>query len=234
MLQMFKKVTLNRLMQVAIALVLLVGSVFFLKFAIASIISTRPDMAIVDLERHATIKDINTIEQHISRLKIAINLFPVNANLYSLTGRYLSLLSQLNNQTPSESPNYFFATAIKLEPTVYQHRSWHVLYLYKQNGWTLELNESLETALILGKYERLSQKILLPIAFKNWEKLTPRNQQYIHQMLDNMFSTHIHFFRLALKVAQKYCVAELLIEHARDEEQANTIKSKLNTQRGCV
>ncbi|MBL4630160.1 MAG: hypothetical protein JKY14_03045 [Paraglaciecola sp.] len=54
----------------------------------------------------------------------------------------------------------------------------------------------------VGRFEKLSQQKLLPIALANWQHLSKTNQQNTHRMLDNMFSTYIHFFRQALTVAE--------------------------------
>lgn len=232
--KMFARLSIQRIVQICIGLALLVGSLFFLKLAFASIIATRPNMAIVDLERHATTSDIELIEQHLSRLGTAIQLFPSNANFYSLAGRYHVLSDKFDQDKSrlSEAP-IFFAKAVELEPTAYQHRAHKVQYLYKQNGWTQEVNQELEAALKVGKYEKLTQTLLLPISFANWNKLTDNNQHYTHQMLDNMFLTHQHYFRFALRVAQKLCVVSLLGTHAQNAKQTNAIDVGLGRQQGC-
>ena len=88
-------------------------------------------------------------------------------------------------------------------------------------------------ALNIGKYEKLPQNILLPIAFENWSALPHSEKKYVHLMLGNMFTTNPHFFRQAVMVAEKYCKLDLLKEHAINPQQTKEINAKLKKHRGC-
>ncbi|MEP1444778.1 MAG: hypothetical protein ABJK37_01515 [Paraglaciecola sp.] len=191
-------------------------------------------MAVVDLERTANANDHEELSLLFNRVQTAINLFPSNANFYTLAGRYHILLGQ-KKQTgfaPTRTAQ-FFAKAIELEPTAFQHKAWQTDYLYQQYGWSKDIDIKLNRALEAGKYEKLSQQKLLPIALENWQKLSNTNQLNTHKMLDNMFSTYIHFFRQALQVAAKFCAIDILVTHAINPQQTNEIKVKKGKQRNC-
>jgi hypothetical protein len=222
-------------LQSLLAVVLLIGCGLCLKLCVASIIATRPFMAIVGLERSADTNDIKELVMHFNRTQTAIELFPSNASFYTLAGRFHLLLSQKEpSKYASATTGTFFEKAIELEPTAYQQQAWQTHYLYQQNGWSQDIDIKLDSALEVGKFEKLSQQKLLPIALANWQHLSKKNQQNTHKMLDNMFSTYSHFFRHALRVAEKHCALDLLVNHAINSQQTNEISAKKNKQKKCA
>ncbi|MBU3004344.1 hypothetical protein [Paraglaciecola arctica] len=224
----------QRILQSLLSVLLLIGSGFCLKLCLANIIAARPLMSIVDLERTANVDNVKELTKHFNRMQTAIKLFPSNANFYTLAGRYHLLLNQSKQAEYSlASTAQFFAKAIELEPTAFQHQAWQTHYLYQHFGWSKDIDIKLSRALEVGKYEKLSQQKLLPIAFENWQKLSKTNQLNTHKMLDNMFNTYINFFRQAVRVAEKYCVLDLLVTHAINAQQVNEIEAKKANQRRC-
>lgn len=225
----------HRILQSLLAIVLLIGCGLCLKLCVASIIAARPLMAIVDLERSASTNDIKELVMHFDRTQTAIELFPSNASFYTLAGRFHLLLSQKEpSKYASATTGRFFEKAIELEPTAFQHQAWRTHFLYQQDGWTKDIDIKLDSALKVGRFEKLSQQKLLPIALANWQHLSKTNQQNTHKMLDNMFSTYIHFFRQALRVAEKHCALDLLVNHAINSQQTNEINAKKAKQRRCA
>lgn len=226
----------QKILAVTIGIMLLITALFYLQLAIASLLVTRPSMAIVDLERKSSNQNSEQIKLQLSRVEMAIDLFPQNAGFYSLAGRFQRLLNEKNHQEADvDQAARYFAKAVELEPTAYKHKTWQAWYLYQQFGWTSEISHTLDTALVSGKYEVMSQKLLLPIALANWQKLSAASKYGTKQMLNNMFLLrNTHFSTFAVKTAQKYCVVGQLAEHAQNNDQTKLIQSALLRQQGCA
>ncbi|HBY86826.1 MAG TPA: hypothetical protein DEO86_13240 [Colwellia sp.] len=176
----------------------------------SSVITVRPEAIITKWEQNKEEVNQALAISMIARLNQSIAINPLDANSHLLLARYYEALT--NTETNSETNQYTefaeqsYKIAIKHQPS--WDYAWAKLanfYSNQQPPNKINLMHASSKAMLLGPYERESQKVIIPLLFKHWPLITNNKlaQAQATKIIKHALKHHTHAL-LTLNSAKKY------------------------------
>ncbi len=187
------------------------GSIFLFW---SSVITVRPEAVITKWEQNKEEIDQALAITMIARLKQSIAINPRDANSHLLLARYYETLSssELNSESNTKANQYTefaeqsYKIAIKHQPS--WDYAWAKLANFYSNQQSLnEINlmHALSKTMLLGPYERKSQKVIIPLLFKHWSLIA--NNKRAKTQATKIIKHTLRYYNhshLTLNSAKKY------------------------------
>ena len=147
----------------------------------SSVITVRPEAVITKWEQNKEEVNQALAITMIARLEQSIAINPLDANSHLLLARYYEALTNSEPNTETNQYTEFaeqsYIIAIKHQPS--WDYAWAKLANFYSNQQSLNkinLMHALSKAMLLGPYERESQKVIIPLLFKHWSLIASNKQ----------------------------------------------------------
>lgn len=176
----------------------------------SSVLTVRPEVIITQWEKNKEEINQTLAITMIARLKQSIAINPLDANSHLLMARYYEALTNSESNTEldqyTELAEKAYKIAIKHQPS--WDYAWAKLALFdseQQQLNEINLMHALSKAMLLGPYERESQKVIIPLLFKHWPLITSNklDQAQATKIIKHALKHHTHAL-LTLNSAKKY------------------------------
>lgn len=143
----------------------------------SSVITVRPEAVITKWEQNKEEIDQALAITMIARLKQSIAINPLDANSHLLLARYYEALTNSETNQYTEFAEQSYEIAIKHQPSWdYAWAKLASFYSDQQQLNEINLMHALSKAMLLGPYERESQKVIIPLLFKHWSLIASNKQ----------------------------------------------------------
>jgi tetratricopeptide (TPR) repeat protein len=190
----------------------------------ASLISVRPEQAIVAWEQKDRILVPQEAKAYQKRLESAIEHSPKNAFHKLWLGRlHLIMAKHSNKKQNLDAAKHWFEKSIEQIPTWYESWTYLAMAQLAQGESFDSINQSLEQALLLGPYEYSNQKLLIPLIMHNWESLSKSNQKQAKKILSHGLK-YYSFAKIILDLTKDTGQFELVISLTSSKSHHNRIK----------
>lgn len=170
----------------------------------SSVLTVRPEAVITQWEKNKEEFNQELAVKMIARLKQSIAINSLDANSYLLMAKYYETLTKNKLGQYAELAELAYKNAIKHQPSWdYAWARLAQFYSNQQPINEINLMHALSKSILLGSYERKSQKIIIPLLFKHWPLFTNKEHVQANKIIKQALTYNPHAI-LTLKSARKY------------------------------